>query len=218
TKTELEQRQIAALRERMNQKVDPEALKNDEELKKALAEVTPQILVDAIDEVLLVQLGREKGYHLSDDQFKSWLDNLRQTQNLTHGQKFQAALAQEGMRLDELRKNVERQFLVSQVQRDEVGSKLSITEEEARQYYLAHKSEFAEPATVTLREILIEVPTMTKQGQAGINVAKEDEIAQQAAAVRARIASGEGFAKVAADVSAAPSKANRRPGRPHTRA
>src|SRR6476646_7505664 len=53
--------------------------------------------------------------------------------------------------LDEVRKNVEKQFLVSQVQRDEVGSKLTITEEEARQYYLSHKNEFVEPATVTLR-------------------------------------------------------------------
>jgi peptidyl-prolyl cis-trans isomerase SurA len=112
------------------------------------------------------------------------------------------------MTIDDLRKNVERQFLVGQVQRDEVGSKLSITEEEARQYYLAHKDEFVEPATVTLREVLLEVPTTTKGGQATINVGKEDEIKQEAAAVRARVLAGEDFAKVAAEVSAAASKAN----------
>ena len=38
------------------------------------------------------------------------------------------------MSIDELRKNVERQMLIQRVQQDEVGSKLSITEEEARQY------------------------------------------------------------------------------------
>src|SRR5690349_3925081 len=53
TKTELEERQIAALRER---KVNPEVLKNDEQLKKALADVTPMLLVNAIDELLVVQL------------------------------------------------------------------------------------------------------------------------------------------------------------------
>ena len=57
TKTELENRQIAALRQRMNQDVSPEAMKNDEQLKKTMAEVTPRILVDAIDELLMVQLG-----------------------------------------------------------------------------------------------------------------------------------------------------------------
>src|SRR3954470_4618957 len=187
TQTELEERQTAAVRARMGTDFKPEMLNNNAELKKAVDEVTPQLLVDAIDELLLLQMGKEKGYHLSDEQFQAWLDNLRKEQNLGDEQKFQAALKQEGMTIDDLRKNVERQFLVGQVQRDEVGSKLSITEEEARQFYLAHREEFATPATVTLREILIEVPVTTQGGQSGLNVAKEDEAEQRAAAVRARI-------------------------------
>ena len=208
TKTDLEQRQIAALRGRIGQDIDPESLKNDEQLKKALAEVTPRLLVEAIDEMLLVQLGKERGYKLSDQQFKEWLTALRKDQNLLDDQKFTMALKQEGMTLDELRKNVERSMLVTRVQQDEVGSKLSITEEEARQYYLSHRQDFVEPSSVTLREILIEVPTTTKDGQAGVNVAKDDEAAKKAAEVRARITAGEDFAKVAAEVSAAASKSN----------
>src|SRR5688572_12827109 len=208
TKTDLEQRQIAALRQRMNQDIDPESLKNDEQLKKALAEVTPRLLVEAVDELLLVQLGKERGYRLSDQQFRDWLMALRKEQNLLDDQKFMAALKQEGMTLDDLRKNVERQMLIQRVQQDEVGSKLSITEEEARQYYLSHRQEFVEPANVTLREILIEVPTTTKDGQTGVNVAKDDEAAKKAADVRARLTAGEDFGKLAAETSAAASKAN----------
>ena len=208
TQTDLEDRQTAAIRARMGVDLNADIAGNTEELKKAMDEVTPQILVDAVDELLLLQMGKEKGYHLSDEQFKSWLDNLRKEQNLQDDQKFSAALKQEGMTVDDLRKNVEKQFLISQVQRDEVGSKLSITEEEARQYYLAHKDEFAQPATFTLREILIEVPTTVSGGQATLNVGKEDEIEQRATAVRARVVGGEDFAKVAAEVSTASSKAN----------
>ena len=208
TQTELEERQTAAIRARMGTDFKPEMLTNNAELKKAVDEVTPQLLVDAIDELLLLQMGKEKGYHLSDEQFQAWLDNLRKEQNLGDEQKFQAALKQEGMTIDDLRKNVERQFLVGQIQRDEVGSKLTITEEEARQYYLTHKQQFAEAATVTLREILIEVPTSTQGGQAGVNVAKQDEAEAQAAALRTRLLAGEDFAKLAAEVSASPSKAN----------
>ena len=208
TKTDLEQRQIVALRQRMNQDIDPDSLKNDEQLKKALAEVTPRLIVEAVDELLLVQLGKERGYKLSDQQFKEWLTALRKEQNLLDDQKFMAALKQEGMTLDDLRKNVERQMLISRVQQDEVGSKLSITEEEARQYYVNHQREFTEASSVTLREILIEVPTTTKDGQAGVNVARDDEAAKRAASVRARLSSGEDFAKVAAEVSTAASKAN----------
>jgi peptidyl-prolyl cis-trans isomerase SurA len=208
TQTELEERQTAAIRARLGVDLKPDSVKDDAELKKALDEVTPQLLVDAVDELILLQMGKEKGYHLSDEQFKGWLDNLRKEQNLTDDQKFQAALKQEGMSLDELRKNVEKQFLVSQVQRDEVGSKLSITEEEAKQYYLSHKNDFVEPATVTLREILIEVPTTTKGGQSTINVAQQNEAEEKAAALRTRVLAGEDFAKVAAEASASPSKAN----------
>ena len=208
TQTELEERQTAAIRARLGVDLKPEMVNDNAELKKALDDVTPQLLVDAIDELLLLQMGKEKGYHLSDEQFKGWLDNLRKEQNLGDEQKFQAALRQEGMSIEDLRRNVEKQFLVSQVQRDEVGSKLSITEEEARQYYLTHKNEFVEPATVTLREILIEVPQTTKGGQATISVAAQDEAEEKASAIRARVLAGEDFAKVAAEASTSPSKAN----------
>jgi peptidyl-prolyl cis-trans isomerase SurA len=208
TKTDLEGRQIAAIRQRMNQDVDAAALKNDEQLKKALAEVTPRILVEAIDEILMVQLAKERGYRLRDEQFKEWLTNLRKEQNLEDDQKFQSALKQEGMSIDDLRKNVERQFMISQVQRDEVGSKLTITEEEARQYYMAHTQEFAVPANVTLREILIEAPAATKQGQSLFSVGTEDQARTTANAIRTRLLAGEDFAKVASEVSAAASKSN----------
>jgi len=208
TKTELEGRQIAAIRQRINQDVDPEALKNDEQLKKVLAEVTPRILLEAIDEMLMVQLAKEKGFRLRDEQFKEWLTALRKEQNLEDDQKFQAALKQEGMTIDDLRRNVERQFMISQVQREEVGSKLTITEEEARQYYLSHPQEFTQAATVTLREILIETPQTNQKGQASINVAQDDEARMKATATRQRILAGEDFGKVAAEVSAAPSKSN----------
>jgi len=205
TKSELEEKQIAALRDR---KINPEVLKNDEQLKKAIAEVTPQLLVNAVDELLVVQLGREKGLHLSDEQFNRWLTSMRKDQSLEDDKKFEAALKQEGMTITDIRRNVEKQFLLQQVQTEEFGGKLQITEEEARQYYQANPKEFVEPATVTLREILIEVPTVTQQGRAMVNVGKDDEAAKKAEAVRARLAAGEDFATVASEVSASPSKAN----------
>src|SRR4029078_11383596 len=65
TKTELEQRQVAILRQRMNGQVDQAMLKNDEQLKKMLADITPQVLVNAVDELLLIQHGKELGYKMS---------------------------------------------------------------------------------------------------------------------------------------------------------
>ena len=205
SKTELEQRQVAALRQKMQvQQIDPESLKNDETLKKALAEVTPAVVANAIDELLLIQRGRELGLKLSDDQFKQVVANIRKEQGLQDEAKFVQALAQENMTMDDLRKQLEKQMLIEQVQRQEIGSKLSITEEEARQYYAKHPEEFTDSASITLREIFIEVPTET----GGVSVAKDDEAKVTIDGIRARVLKGEDFAKVAAEVSTSPSKAN----------
>jgi peptidyl-prolyl cis-trans isomerase SurA len=192
------------LRQKMQGQVDPAAMKNDETLKKMLVDVTPQLIVNAVDELLLLQRGRELGFHLGDDQFKQIVGNIRKEQKLEDEAKFQAALAQENMTMDDLRKQLERQMLIEQVQRQEVGSKLNITEEEARQYYARHPEEFTEPASVTLREILVEVPA----SEGGVNVAKDDEAQKKIADIRARALKGENFAKLAAEVSDSPSKTN----------
>jgi len=204
TKPELEQRQVAVLRQKMQGQVDQEAMKNDETLKKMLAEVTPQLLVNAVDELLLLQRGRELGLRLGDDQFKQIVANIRKEQNLQDDAKFQAALAQENMTMEDLRKQLERQMLIEQVQRQEVGSKLNITEEEARQYYARHPDEFTDPTSITLREILVEVPA----SEGGVNVAKDDEAQKKIAGIRARAMKGEDFAKLATELSDSPTKAN----------
>src|SRR5215208_7708877 len=126
TKTDLEQRQVSAIRQRTQGKVDPESLNNDETLKKMLTEMTPQLIVGAIDELLLLQRGREMGLKLGDEQFKQVVANIRKEQGLQDDAKFQQALAQENMTLEDLRKQLERQMLIEQVQRQEVGSKLNI--------------------------------------------------------------------------------------------
>jgi len=204
TKTELEQRQVAVLRQRMQGQIDPEALKNDETLKKMLVEVTPQVIVNAIDELLLFQRGRELGYRLSDDQFKAVVANIRKENKLEDEAKFQQALAQEGMSMDDLRRQLERQMVIEQVQRQEVDSKLTITEEEARQYYARHPEDFTDPAAVTLREIFVEVPST----EGNVNVARDEEGQKKIADARARVLKGDDFAKVAAEMSDSPSKAN----------
>ncbi|HEY3883805.1 MAG TPA: peptidylprolyl isomerase [Vicinamibacterales bacterium] len=205
TKSDLESRQIDVLRQKLNGDVDQSMLKNDEQLKKQLDQVTPQILVNAIDEMLLVQKGRELGLKLGDEQFKQVVANIRKEQGLEDDKKFQAALAQENMTMDDLRRQMERRMQIEQVQRQEVGSKLTITEEEARQYYQNHPEEFTEPTTISLREILVAVPA-DKDGN--FNAGLDHDAQQKIADARARILKGESFAKVAAEVSDSPSKSN----------
>jgi len=55
TKSDLEQRQIAALRQK-GQAIDLKSDPNNAQLRKALDEITPQIMVDAIDEMVISRL------------------------------------------------------------------------------------------------------------------------------------------------------------------
>jgi peptidyl-prolyl cis-trans isomerase SurA len=206
TKTELEQRQVQALRAR-NRGSAPIDPKNDEQLQQALSEVTPQLIVDAVDEILILQQGKERGYRLGDDQFNSIVEKIRQENKLEDQEKFEAALKQEGLTMADLRRSLERQMIMSNVQRDMVG-RVSVTDEEAREYFEAHSGEFTTPASLTLREILVEVPTVGTGGQAGFNAAQDEEAEARAQAIRARALAGEDFARLAAAESAAPSKAN----------
>jgi len=204
TKTDLEQRQVAALRQK-GQAIDLKSDLSNAQLRKALDEVTPQIMVDAVDEMLIVQRGKELGYKLGDDQFKGVLENIKKENKMESEEQFQAALKAENMSLADLRRNLERQMIQQRVQQNEVLGKIGVTEDEARRYYESHLNEFTTPPTVTLREILIAVNADAK----GLNVATDEAANARAEEIRKRVTSGgESFEKVAAEVSDSPSKAN----------
>src|ERR1041384_1846220 len=89
TKTEFEQRQVAELRNRPElANVTP----NSPQLRQAIAETTPELIVAAVDELLMVQRGRELGYAMGDEQFKQVVDNIKKQNNLEDEQRFEAAL------------------------------------------------------------------------------------------------------------------------------
>jgi peptidyl-prolyl cis-trans isomerase SurA len=200
TKSEFEARQVEELRNRPElANVTP----NSPELQKAIAQVTPELILSAVDELLLVQRGRELGYALGDEQFKQAVDNIKKQNNLDDDQ-LQVALKQANLTMPDLRRNLERQMLVSRVQQVDIMDKISVTEEEEKTYYEAHRQQFTTPSDITLREILIEVP----QDARGVNVAQDDAIKEKAEDIRKRLLSGEPFPKLAGEVSTSPSKAN----------
>lgn len=201
SKTEFEDRQLAMLRNRPElANVTPASI----ELQRAIAEITPDLILEAVDELLLIQRGRELNYALGDAQFKDIVESIKKSNNLTDEAQFQAALKQERMTLADLRRSVERNMLINQVQSTEVTQKLSVTDEEARTYFDSHRAEFTTPSEVMLREILIEVPSTDQ----GFNAAQDQQARARAEEVRQRLLKGEPFPRLAAEVSSSPSKAN----------
>jgi peptidyl-prolyl cis-trans isomerase SurA len=200
TKSDLEGRQIAALRQK-NPNLRPE---NDAALLAALRDITPSVIVEAVDELLMVQKGKELGFSMTTERFNSIVENIKKENKIESDEALQAALKQENMTMADLRKQLERTMMVQQVQQQEVMQKLQVTDAELKAYYESHKGEFDAVPSITLREITINVPVTAQ----GINVAQDDDAKKKADEVRAKIVAGEPFARLAADYSDSGSKAN----------
>lgn len=198
TQTDLEEAQIAILRAR------PVPPQTDAELEQVLQEITPEVIADAVDQELLVQRGREMGYSLSDEQFEEILEGIKEENGMNDEQLMSALELEQGMTLAQLRSVMEQQMLAGQVQQDQVLRRVKMTDTEAREYYETHLEEFSEPATVTLREILIAVPA----DGGGFNVARDNQAKATADGVFARVLGGEDFEQVVSEVSDAASRTN----------
>jgi peptidyl-prolyl cis-trans isomerase SurA len=204
TKSDLEQRQVAALRQK-GQQFDLKSNPSNEQLRQALDEITPQIMVEAVDEMVVVQRGKELGYKLSEEQFKQVVDNIRKENKIDNDEQFLAALKSENMTMADLRRNLERSMIFQRVQQNEVLGKIGVTDDEAKKYYQTHMNEFTTAPSVTLREIQVTVPGDGR----GINVAADEAAQARIEELRVRVTTGgEAFDKLAAEVSDSPSKAN----------
>jgi peptidyl-prolyl cis-trans isomerase SurA len=202
TKTDLEQRQIMILRQR-GEVIDPKSMDN-QQLQKLLNDITPQLMVDAVDEMLIMQRGRELGYRLTDEQFKQAIDSIKTENKIETDEQFNAALKQENMTMADLRENFEKQAIISRVEQNEVFGKVGVTETEARAYYDSHIGEFTTPPSVTLREILVRINSDPATGA----VTDEEAARKRIEEILEHLAAGEPFDRVAAESSEAPSRAN----------
>lgn len=199
TLSDFERRQMGALRER------PELAKlpaGSPQVAQAVAEVTPALILDAVDDLLMLQRAHEHGWALSAEQTNKIIGDIRKTNNLEDDATFKKALESEGMTESDLKKGIERDMLISQVRKVDVTEKINVTDGEVREYYNAHAREFTTPSEVTLREILIAVPTTDR----GINVAQQDAALEQANQLHARLVAGEPFTRLVTEFSASATK------------
>ena len=208
TQTELENLQIQELRDRNRQIENRKDLSN-EEVRKQLLEITPSLLVEEVNGLLLIQRARELNIKFTEEAFKSSVDNIyKQNPELKNERDLNEALKSAGLTMAQLRLNFEKAYLRYMVEQREVAKNVTLTEQEARQYYTANQKNFMKPATVTLREILISVPVTNQGGAPAFQQAIAEAAEKKINDVRARAIGGEDFLKLIAEVSESGSKAN----------
>ena len=160
----------------------PEQLQTDIEDRRKNA------LRELIDQSLLVQRGKDMGMNVEADVIKQ-LDQIRIQNKLESMEALEKAVTSEGINWEDFKNNIRNHILTQKVISSEVGSHISIGEDEVKKYYEAHKTEFVRPEAVALREI--EVSTQGKSPDELPVLKKKAETALK------RVQDGEDFAEIA---------------------
>ncbi len=145
------------------------------ELETRVRQQSADLLRSMIDEDLLVQKAKDENINVETDIIKQ-LDQIRQANHLDSLQDLEKEVEKQGMVWEDFQDRIRRQILVQQVIEREVGSRITITREDCRKYFDAHREEFNSPAGKRLGEILVGMND--KRPQADAEKRAQDAIAE----------------------------------------
>lgn len=169
-------------------------------LSDAMKEFEKGLLRDRIDNMLLVQKGKELNINV-DTEVSKFLADMQLRTKIGDPEKFQQMIREQvGTPFEDYKAELRNQYLTRRVIGQEVSSRIHVPRAEIEKYYAGHKSEFVRKERVFLQEILI-----STQGK------KEAEIPaleKKAKDVVARARKGEKFNDLVRDFSEADSAQN----------
>jgi len=161
--------------------------------RELLKQAETDLLRDRIDQLLLVQKGKELDIKVDQDLSKQ-MAQLQLKSGITDPDKFQEWVReQSGMSFEDYKQQMKDGLLTQEVVRREVGGRITISKAEAQQYYEAHKNDFVREEQVWLQEILISTKDKDEKGVAAAEKKAKDLV------TRAR--KGENFNTLARDNS-----------------
>jgi peptidyl-prolyl cis-trans isomerase SurA len=164
----------------------PEQLANETEDRRKNA------LRDLIDQSLLVQRAKDLGTSVEPSVIKK-LDQIRIQNKLEDMESLEKAVVAQGLNWEDFKDNIRKGLLTQEVIGSEVGSHITIGNDDVQKYYEAHKAEFVRPEQVALREI--EVSTEGKKPDEIPDLKKKAETALK------RVQDGEDFGEIAKRLS-----------------
>ena len=165
-------------------------------------DVAPELIArGALDQliarVLLVEAAKEAGIQVPSEAVEAEL----QAQIAAMGGRdaFQTALAQAGLTESAVRRAQEERMVMAGYFETIIRPRAVVTEQSAREFWVANPEEFRHPEQTRLWMILLEAPE-------ALTDEYRETVKQRAEALRTRISSGEPFAQVARESSEDPSR------------
>lgn len=187
TRTEIDRMTKALYEAAKEQKVPPA------DIEKMVRERSKDLLREKIDQMLLVQKGKELSINVDPDVTKQ-IARIQQGTKIADQEKFQQFVKEQtGMNFEDYKAETKNQFLTRRVIGQEVSSKISISKAEAQKYYAENKAEFQREERVFLREIFL--------GTDGKDAKTQEAVEKKAKDLVARSRRGEKFGELARENS-----------------
>lgn len=163
------------------------------QLEQALKQHNDDILRDKIDQLLLIQRGKDLNINV-DTELSKYMAELQKQSKIADPEKFQQYVREQtGTPFEDWKNEAKNGILTRRVISQEVGSKITVPHKDVEDYYNAHKSEFIRKEQIFLREILV-----STDGKDAAGVALAEKKAKDLAA---RAKKGEKFPELARDNS-----------------
>jgi parvulin-like peptidyl-prolyl isomerase len=168
-------------------------------LNDALREAEKDALRDQIDQLLLVQKGKDLNINV-DPEVTRRLAEMQVQSKISDPDKFHDYIReQSGMTFEDFRQQMKNSLLTQRVVGQEISSRISVPEAEKKKFYEEHKKDFVRQEMVFLRQILI-----STEGKTPEQVSAADKKAKD---LVARGRKGEKFGELARDNSDDPETA-----------
>ena len=162
-------------------------------LQTAVQEREKDILRERIDQLLLVQKGKELSVNV-DSELSRYMADLQRKFQIADPDKFQAFVREQtGMPYEDFKAEQKNSMMTQRVIRDQVGRTINVPSEERKKYYEEHKAEFMRQERVFLRQIMVSTEGKNADGAAAAEKKAKD--------LAARAKKGEKFPEMARDNS-----------------
>ena len=162
------------------------------DLEAQVREQSKNLLRDLIDRSLMVQKAKDLDINVETDVVKR-LDQIRKENKLATLEELETAIEKEGMNYEDFKDGIRRELLMQEVISRQVGSRIQMSQDEARKFFDAHKEQFKSPGTVHLGQILISTEKR-----------KPEEAEKRANDALAELKAGQRFSEVAKKYSEGP--------------
>jgi peptidyl-prolyl cis-trans isomerase SurA len=169
-------------------------LQREEAIKKHDAKRDDRlVLEDMIDRKLQMAAAKRVGMDVTDKELDEALADIM-TRNNMDSKRFDAALAKEGLTLEQYRSELREQMTLSRLFNKYVRSGVAIDEAEARQFYQNNQKTYSLPDEVRVRQIFLPLSENATKAQ-------ETEIRDKALNVYERAKKGENFIRLVHEIS-----------------